>query len=76
MYKTISEVAEELQMPVSQVQRYIFEGKIKAVDDGKEWLINMDQFTLYFEQLEHLKEQIKNYWEEPLPPDRNIKDED
>lgn len=76
MYLTISEAAEQLSMPIEQVQKYVLEGRIRAVHDGEQFLINQDQFGLYFEQLETLKKQIEEYRNEPLPPDRDIKDED
>jgi excisionase family DNA binding protein len=76
MYITISEAAEHLGMPVEQVQKYVFTGRIRAVHDGEQLLINKDQFGLYFEQLETLKQQIDEWRNEPIPPDRDIKDED
>ncbi|WP_438314449.1 excisionase family DNA-binding protein [Sporosarcina sp. FA9] len=76
MYCSIPEIAEYLRMPVSQVQKYVLEGRIHSVYDGEQFLINKDQFTLYFKQLELIKEQIDEYRSEPLPPDRDIKDED
>ena len=76
MYLTIEETAEKLGMPVEQVLRYVRNRKIRAVHDGTSWLINEDQFGLYFEQLEQLKQQIEEWRNEPIPPDRDIKDED
>jgi len=76
MYLTIEETAEKLGMPVEQVFRYVRNRKIRAVHDGSSWLINEDQFGLYFEQLEQLKLQIEEWRNEPIPPDRDIKDED
>ncbi|WP_408015160.1 MerR family transcriptional regulator [Savagea serpentis] len=76
VYVTVEVIAEELGMPPKQVEKYIFEGKIRAVDDGTQLLVNREQFNLYFEQLEQMKQKIADYWSEPLPPDRDIKDED
>lgn len=76
MYRTIEETAEKLGMPADQVRRYVQNQKIRAVHDGTDWLINDDQFGLYFEQLEQLKQQIEEWRNEPIPPDRDIKDED
>lgn len=76
MYITISQAAEHLGMPIEQVQKYVLESRIQAVHDGEQFLINKDQFGLYFEQLELLKKQIEEYKNEPLPLDRDIKDED
>lgn len=76
MYITIDEAAEYLGMPVEQVRKYVLEGRIRSVHDGEQYLVNQDQFTLYFEQLERLKQQIEEWKNEPIPPDRDIKDED
>ena len=76
MYRTIPEIAEHLGMPVAQVQKYVIEGRIRAVHDGEQFLINEAQFNLYFDQLERVKGQIDDWRNEPLPPDRDIKDED
>lgn len=76
MYKTIEETADYLGMPVEQVEKYVLEGRIRSVFDGEAMLINQDQFELYFKQLEKLKHEIKEYWNTPIPPDRDIKDED
>ena len=76
MYITIQETAEHLGMPVEQVRKYVLEGRIRSVHDGEQFLINKDQFGLYFEQLEMLKHQIDEWRNEPIPPDRDIKDED
>ncbi|KXH83805.1 excisionase family DNA-binding protein [Sporosarcina sp. HYO08] len=76
MYITIDEAAEYLGMPLEQVRKYVLEGRIRSVHDGEQFLVNKDQFTLYFEQLERLKQQIEEWKNEPIPPDRDIKDED
>ena len=76
IYITIPDAAEHLGMPVEQVHKYVIEGRIRAVYDGEQFLINQDQFGLYFEQLETLKRQIVEWKNEPIPPDRDIKDED
>ena len=76
MYITIPEAAEYLGMPVAQVQKYVIEGRIRSVHDGEQFLINDAQFALYFEQLEVVKQQISVWHNEPLPIDRDVKDED
>ena len=76
MYCTIPEIAEHLGMPVPQVEKYVIEGRIREVHDGEQLLINKDQFSLYFKQPEEMKRQIDEWRNEPLPPDRDIKDED
>jgi len=76
MYITIQDTAEHLGMPVEQVEKYVREGRIRSVHDGEQFLINKDQFGHYLEQLEMLKHQIDEWRNEPIPPDRDIKDED
>ena len=76
MYRTIPEIAEHLGMPVQQVQKYVIEGRIRSVHDGEQFLVNQDQFNLYFKQLELVKSQIEEWRSEPLPPKRDIKYED
>lgn len=76
MYMTIEETADYLGMPVSQVQKYVLEGRIRGIHNGNEFLVNQAQFALYFKQLETVKRQIAEYLSEQIPPDRDIKDED
>lgn len=76
MYKTIEEIAKDISMSKEQVLRYIYEGKIKAVHDGKEYLVNSQQFDLYLEQLEKIKEEIEIWRNTPIPEDPDVKDED
>lgn len=76
MYITITETAEYLGMHGDQVTKYVLEGRIRAVHDGEQFMINRNQFELYFKQLEIAKQQIADWLNEPLPPDRDIKDED
>lgn len=76
MYITIQETAEYLGMPLEQVTNYVLEGRIRAVHDGSQFLINKDQFGLFFEQLEVVKQEIAEWQSKPLPPDRDIQDED
>jgi len=73
---TIEETAEYLGMPIQQVQKYVWEGRIRSIHDGEQFLINQNQFANYFNELEIVKRQIEDYLNEPLPPDRDIKDED
>lgn len=73
MYKTIAETAKHIHMPEEQVMRYVLEGRIHAVDDGEQFLINSQQFNTYFEQLEH---DIDLWKATPIPEDIDIKDED
>ncbi|WP_010302817.1 DNA-binding protein [Kurthia senegalensis] len=76
MYKTIAETAKHIHMPEEQVMRYVLEGRIHAVDDGEQFLINSQQFDTYFEQLTQLKHEIDLWKSTPIPEDIDIKDED
>lgn len=76
MYKTANEIAIELNMPIQQVLRYIYEGRIKAVHDGEQYLINSAQFDTYHEQIERIKEEIDIWKNTPIPEDIDVKDED
>lgn len=76
MYKTIADTAREINMPESQVMRYVLEGRIHSVHDGDQFLINSQQFDTYFEQLEQIKHEIDVWKNTPIPEDIDIKDED
>lgn len=75
-YKTISETAKDISMPEELVLRYIYEGKIKAVHDGEQYLVNSAQFDTYHEQLRRLKEELEIWRNTPIPEDIDVKDED
>lgn len=76
MYKTVEEIADYIKMPVSQVERFIAEKKIRAHFDGEQYLIDGSQFEDYFHQLEKYREMIEDYWRTPIPEDIDVKDED
>lgn len=76
MYLSIEETAEYIQLPVSYVESLIQQGKIRAVFDGENYLINKGQFTTHMEQLEKYKKLFAEWQAEPLPEDKDIKDED
>nr|WP_106782432.1 DNA-binding protein [Lysinibacillus timonensis] len=76
MYKTVQETAKDISMPEEQVLRYIYEGRIKAVYDGEQFLINSSQFDTFHEQLERIKEEIEIWRNTPIPEDPDVKDED
>ncbi|GEL04907.1 helix-turn-helix domain-containing protein [Rummeliibacillus sp. G93] len=76
MYKSVADTAQDLSMPEHQVMRYVLEGRIRAVHDGQQFLVNSDQFERYFEQLERIKEEIEIWKNTPIPEDIDIKDED
>lgn len=76
MYKTVEETSKDLSMPEDQVMRYVLNGRIRAVHDGKQYLINSAQFDTFHEQLERLKEEIEIWRNTPIPEDIDVKDED
>jgi len=76
MYKTVEDTAVDLGMPQSQVLQYIYNGQIRAVFDGEQFLINSAQFDTYHEQLARIKEEIEIWKNTPIPEDMDVKDED
>ncbi|QHJ70377.1 helix-turn-helix domain-containing protein [Planococcus halotolerans] len=76
MYMTVPETAAYLSMPQEQVNRYILEGRIKAVHDGEQYMVNTSQFETHFQQLELAKQQLEEWKATPIPDDVDIKDED
>ncbi|WP_077324505.1 excisionase family DNA-binding protein [Virgibacillus siamensis] len=76
MYLTIKETAEYLELDEAKIRAFVLQGKIRAVYDGKQYLINKDQFSTHLEQMEKYREMIQEYLREPLPEDIDVKDED
>ena len=76
MYKTVEDTAVDLGMPHSQILQYIYNGQIRAVFDGEQFLINSAQFDTYHEQLARIKEEIDIWKNTPIPEDMDVKDED
>jgi excisionase family DNA binding protein len=76
LYLTIEETASFLSMPEHQVRTYVLEGRIKAVHDGKQFVINQSQFERHLEQVEDVKRQIDEWRNTPIPEDIDVKDED
>ena len=76
MYKSVEDTAVDLGMPQSQVLQYIYNGQIRAVFDGEQFLINSAQFDTYHEQLARIKEEIEIWKNTPIPEDMDVKDED
>lgn len=72
----MSETAKDISMTEEMVLRYIYEGRIKAVHDGEQFLINSAQFETYHEQLKQIKEEIEFWRNTPIPEDIDVKDED
>lgn len=76
MYLTIEETADYLSLHESKVTALILQGKIRAVHDGQQFLINKEQFTTHFEQVDKYRLMIQEYLNEPIPEDIDVKDED
>lgn len=76
MYVSIEEAAEYLQLSKEYIESLIHQGKIRAVHDGQQYLINRDQFAGHLEQMEKAKKQWEEWNSEPMPEDPDIKDED
>ncbi|MFP3323960.1 helix-turn-helix domain-containing protein [Planococcus sp. SIMBA_160] len=76
MYMTVPETAAYLSMPEEQVNRYVLEGRIRAVHDGEQYLINTSQFESHFQQLEVAKLELEEWRATPIPADIDVKDED
>ncbi|ASV66754.1 excisionase family DNA-binding protein [Cytobacillus sp. FSL W7-1323] len=77
MYLTIEETAQYLSVSVSYVEELILQGKIRVIHDSEgAVLIYKDQFKTHFQQLEKYKKLVEELSKEPIPEDRDIKDED
>ncbi|MEH7346146.1 excisionase family DNA-binding protein [Bacillus sp. JJ1532] len=77
MYLTIEETAEYLSVSVTYVENLILQGKVRVLHDSEgAVLVYRDQFKTHFEQLEKYKNLVKELENEPIPEDRDIKDED
>jgi excisionase family DNA binding protein len=76
MYLTIKETAEYLDFPEDYIISLIRQKKIRTLHDGEQYLINKNQFTTHFEQIEKYRAMIQAYLSEPIPEDPDVKDED
>ncbi|MGR9047301.1 excisionase family DNA-binding protein [Halobacillus faecis] len=76
MYLTVEETAEYLELSEDYLRHLILNRKIKAIYDGRQYLINKNQFHNHLEQMENYRKMIQEYLSEPLPEDPDIKDED
>ena len=54
----------------------IHEGKIRAVSDGAQLLINKEQFNKHMELVNKKLEGLNEEKNEPIPEDYDVKDED
>lgn len=76
MYLTITETAEYLGIEEADIRALVLQGRIRAVYDGENYLINKEQFTTHLEQVEEYRKRMKAYFEESLPEDPDVNDED
>lgn len=78
MYLNVKETAIYLSLPESFIMEKIREGKIRALHNGEEYLINKEQFNAHMNALEKLKKQLQSKEEDEdiLLPDYDYKDED
>ncbi|MCS0790032.1 excisionase family DNA-binding protein [Cytobacillus firmus] len=76
MYLTIKETAEYLSYPESYVENLIQQKKIRSIYDGEQYLIYKEQFNAHIKQVEKYRELVEEILNEPIPEDRDIKDED
>lgn len=76
MYLTVKETAEYLSIPEETVKKLILSGKINALHDGEQYLVQQNQFDTHLKQVEKYKELVAEYLSEPIPEDIDIKDED
>ncbi|MFY4775711.1 excisionase family DNA-binding protein [Metabacillus sp. RGM 3146] len=76
MYLTVKETAEHLSLPEDYIESLIQQNKIRAVHDGKQYIVNKEQFNSHLEQLEKAKKQLAEWNNEPIPEDPDVKDED
>jgi excisionase family DNA binding protein len=77
VYLTLKETADYLSVSVTYVENLISQGKIRVVHDGEGVvLVYKEQFKTHFEQLEKYKMLVEELANEPIPEDKDIKDED
>ena len=76
IYLNLNEAAEYLSISEEKLKRLIVQGRIRAIHDGNEYLLNKEQFNTHLRQMEKYKELAEEYYNEPIPEDRDIKDED
>ncbi|MEX3712461.1 excisionase family DNA-binding protein [Cytobacillus horneckiae] len=76
MYMTLKETAELLSSSEQAVKKLIQERRIRALFDGEQYLINKEQFNTHLKQMEKYKAVVEEILNEPIPEDRDIKDED
>ncbi|MFD2369116.1 excisionase family DNA-binding protein [Brevibacillus sp. GCM10020057] len=73
---TVEETAEYLELPVTFILEKIKEGRIRALHDGNEYIINKHQFQHHLEELRRLREYEETARHETVPESYDVKDED
>ena len=76
MYVSIAEAADYLEIAERDVMQLIFQGKIRAVHDGEQYLVNTAQFDTHLKEMEKYREMIQEFLSEPIPESPDVKDED
>ncbi|MFD1739816.1 excisionase family DNA-binding protein [Bacillus salitolerans] len=76
MYVTIKEAAELLSVSEAYVLKLIKEKRVRALFDGKDYILYKDQFDTHFNQLEKYLKLVEELHNEPIPEDIDIRDED
>ena len=75
--QNLNEAAEYLSISEEKLKRLIVQGRIRAIHDGNQYLLNKEQFNTHLSQMEKYKELAEEKSiHEPVPEDRDIKDED
>ncbi|UJF16071.1 helix-turn-helix domain-containing protein [Jeotgalibaca sp. MA1X17-3] len=72
----VIETAEYIDVPVSEIERLIREGQIRTIKYEEEILINRNQFKLFIKERKKYEQELRDYLEEPIPEDIDVKDED
>jgi excisionase family DNA binding protein len=77
VYLTVEETADYLSVSVTYVENLILQGKIRVLHDSEGVvLVYKDQFKTHIEQLEKYKIIVEELANEPIPEDKDVKDED
>ncbi|WP_017470454.1 excisionase family DNA-binding protein [Amphibacillus jilinensis] len=76
MYVTLSEAADYLECTEKQVRQLVFQKKIRAIYDGKDYLVNTAQFDTHLKQIEQYRAMMQEILNQPIPETLYVKDED
>ncbi|MGG0438144.1 excisionase family DNA-binding protein [Brevibacillus porteri] len=75
-YLTVEETAAYLELPETFIMEKIKQGRIRAVHDGNEYIINKEQFNHHLEEIRKLREFEDAARHDPIPESYDVKDED